>query len=487
MLSEISIRKRLLVGVIGTIFLSWFVVIGLVYKSSHNEIGEIYDASLASYARVLTELMAHEAMEEQLLMERFQQLVDEIGIEAVQQSKVLSGFLAKYQSPDATEDYLSLDLTKSVRGHEYESKKAFLVKALDGQVLLRSSANVPFQTIVDGYQTALIGGERWRLFGLTEPENAIAIMVGENIEVRTELQNEIIINTIWPFLAMLPFIALIILVVINQGLKPLQSVAEKVSKRSPSSLDGLRLDAVPVEVLPIVKELNQLFERIRQALDNERRFTSNAAHELRTPLAVLKTHVQVLQMKANDELQPTISRLLNGIDRATHMVEQLLTLARSEAKELEGVTFVELDLVSLTRSVMTDYANLALEKNITLSFEDNTENSLVNGDKALIESVIRNLVDNAVRYTPVDGSINVSIGKTPDGLQLRIEDTGPGIDPAKKELMFQRFQRGNGNGEQGVGLGLFIVKQIIELHHIEFSIENATPTGGLIVRLGFKQ
>ena len=104
-----------------------------------------------------------------------------------------------------------------------------------------------------------------------------------------------------------------------------------------------------------------------------------------------------------------------------------------------------------------------------------------------MESVIRNLIDNAVRYTPVDGSINVSIGKIPDGLQLRIEDTGPGIDPAKKELMFQRFQRGNGNGEQGVGLGLFIVKQIIELHHIDFSLENATPTGGLIVRLDFKR
>ncbi len=487
MLSEISIRKRLLVGVIGTIFLSWFVVIGLVYKSSHNEIGEIYDASLASYARVLTELMAHEAMEEQLLVEKIQQLVDEIGIESVQKSKVLSGFLAKYQNPDTTEDYLSLDLTKSVRGHEYESKKAFLVKALDGRVLLRSSENVPFQTIVDGYQTTLIAGERWRLFGLTEPENAIAIMVGENIEVRTELQNEIVINTIWPFLALLPFIALIILVVINQGLKPLQSVAQKVSKRSPSSLDGLSLDAVPVEVLPIVKELNHLFERIRQALDNERRFTSNAAHELRTPLAVLKTHVQVLQMKANEELQPTISRLLNGIDRATHMVQQLLTLARSEAKELEGITFVEIDLAALTRSVMNDYANLALERNITLSFEGDIENSLVKGDKALLESVIRNLIDNAVRYTPVAGSISVSIAKRPDGLQLRIEDTGPGIDPAKKELMFQRFQRGNGNGEQGVGLGLFIVKQIIELHHIDFSLENSTSTGGLIVRLGFKQ
>jgi two-component system, OmpR family, sensor histidine kinase QseC len=484
---EISVRKRLLAGVMIAISLIWLAVIGLVFNSSSNEIGEVYDAALASYARVLATLMAHEAIEEREVQQKLEQLVSELGEQTAQKIPVLRDLMEKFQSPSESADYLRLDLTATIQGHHYESKIVYLVKAADGRVLLRSSTQAPFEEATEGYQTVTSGGDRWRIFRLTVPEEAVAVMVAENVDIRSELLRKIVVNGLWPFLIVMPVIALVILGVINKGLQPLQLITQKVSQRSPLSLEPLSNASVPVEILPLVNELNHLFQRIEQTLENERRFTANAAHELRTPLAALKTHTQVLQLNATAGMRPAITQILHGIDRATHMVEQLLTLARAEAKANEGIEFKRLELASLVRGVLMDIAGLALDKEIKLSFDNRTGSAWVKGDEALLQIVIRNLVDNAIRYTPAKGSVKVSLDETAGEIRLGVEDTGPGIDPDKQGLMLQRFQRNDNADQQGVGLGLCIVNQIVGLHHNSLELKNASARGGLVVRLAFKK
>ncbi len=485
MTAEPSIRRRLLVGVMSAILLIWILVIVLVYHASSHEIDEVYDAALASYARVLATLMKHEAEEEQAFNQQFRRLVEELGMETVRRSQVLSALLEKQQATITPEDYLSLDIAKSIPEHPYESKIAFLIKAADGSVLLRSSSDAPLSNDIDGYITRQINGESWRMFGLTDLDDGVTVVVGENIEIRTELQREILANGLWPFLVLLPVIIMAILGAISKGLRPLQTVTARVASRSPTSLTPLSKQGTPVEILPLVEALNDLFTRVQQALDNERRFTANAAHELRTPLAAIKTHAQVLQMNAAPDTQPSINQVIRGIDRASHMVQQLLTLARAEIKVQEGTTFHSLNLVSVTRNVMLDFANLALEKEINLSFDHDVDNVTVQADEALLQIVIQNLLDNAIRYTPAEGTVNVTLKEEQGKAVLTVEDSGPGIEPDKQAQMFQRFQRGEESDQLGVGLGLSIVNQVCQLHGIKLSMERSQALGGLAVTLIF--
>lgn len=483
---EISIRKRLVLGVLGALLVTWLIMIVLVYRSSAHEIAEIYDASLASYARVLATLMAHEAEEERDIEEKLRQVVQELGMVTVKKSRVLSALLSSYNNPGHEEDYLTLEIVKkSQDSHHYESKIGFLIKGEDGRGLLRSSPDLPFAQITNGYHTISSGDERWRVFGLTEHTRAIGVMVGEKLEVRTELQLEILTNLLWPFVFALPVILLLLFGLITKGLRPLQVVAEKVATRSHLSLEPLSTAATPVEIRPLVDEINRLFTRIERALENERRFTANAAHELRTPLAAIKTQVQVLQMDAGAELEPAISRILSGVDRTTHLVEQLLTLARTEARSHKSMEFKPVNLSSLVKTLMRELGSQADDKNIAMSFEDKTNIKTVQGDEALLQILIRNILDNALRYTPVNGQVKVTTEWVDDRFQLSVEDSGPGIPAEQQELLFQRFQRGANNSQNGVGLGLHIVRQITNLHDIEINLDPRPLASGLIFRLIF--
>ena len=485
-MNDTSIRKRLLIGVIGALLITWVIVISLVYRSSKHEIAEVYDASLASYARVLATLMSHEAKEEFVIQQKLKQIVQELGVEMVKSSQTLSEVISKNATPNTTADYLTLEPAKTSHvGHQYESKIAFLIKAADGRVLLRSSTEAPFNKAVNGFQSVNYGNDSWRLFGLTEKKNAITVMVGEKIEVRRELQQDILTNVLWPLVFILPVIALLLFYIISKGLKPLLAVAEKVSRRSPLSLEPISRDATPVEVLPLVDEINHLFKRIEQALENERRFTANAAHELRTPLAAIKTRVQVLQLSASPELETDINNILASVDRTTHLIEQLLTLARAEAKSHSGIEFTVVGLASLARSMLKDMSNQALSKNIDLSFEDKTDNEKIQSDEALLQIIIRNILDNAIKYTPANGSVKVSLKKAAGKLQFSVEDSGQGLLQEQQELMFQRFQRGSNNGENGVGLGLFIVRQTTNLLDIKIKLEPPSSEHGFIFSLIF--
>jgi two-component system sensor histidine kinase QseC len=263
-------------------------------------------------------------------------------------------------------------------------------------------------------------------------------------------------------------------------------VAESVGRRAPGSLKPISTDTVPGEVVPMVEALNGLFQRVHHALENERRFTANAAHELRTPLAALKTQAQAAQLNGDSgKFAPFLEQIIIGVDRATHLLEQLLTLARADAQQSETILQRQADLHSVARNLLAVIGEQALAKKINLSMEGETQPTFVPGDGDALAILLRNLVDNAIRYTPAGGEVTVRILKGADGVSLEVADSGPGIPQAQRDTLFRRFQRGEGVEVNGSGLGLSIVKQIAYLHQAEISLSEGKDGKGLVVTVFF--
>ncbi|MGD2118296.1 MAG: ATP-binding protein [Chromatiales bacterium] len=484
MSSELSIRKRLLLGLTSTIFIAWLLAIGMAYLTTANEVEEVYDASLVQYARVLATLMLHEAQEEAEVREKLLQVVKELGRDTIEQkSPLLSKLIGQYMQPDTSEDYLTYAWEQPQAGHPYESKIAFVIQTDDGRVLLRSSANTPVREYTEGFHILRHAGKRWRFFGMVEPEKNLHIMVGERIEIRSEIQRLILFGGLWPIFVAFPLIAPIVWGVVSKGLKPIQLLTNSIARRSPSSLTPIADNNVPTEVLPLVDALNGLFKRLAQALENERNFTANAAHELRTPLAELKTNVQVLDLNLEHGSQKTIAEILTSIDTASHLLDQLLTLARADAKSRDMIGGEQVDMVGIAQSVLTDSAQSAFDKDIDLAFDSDVETLSLYGDAVLLGVMLRNLLDNAIRYTPRGGTITVALEASGKTRRLSVTDSGPGIATEQRELLFNRFQRGAANHISGSGLGLSIVRQIAYLHGIVVRLADAKQGSGLCVEL----
>lgn len=484
-----TIRKRLLIGLITAVVILWCVVLLFAYRSAQSEVEELFDATLAQQARVLATLLIHEAEEETERMQVLTRLVKELGEEGMQRSPLFRQLVEEYGqegSSDEQEDYLTLLSQEQSPGHRYESKIAFLASFGDDTPMLRSPDGPPFQVNSEGYYDLKGGAEGWRVFGLNLPERGLRVQVGEQMSIRQETVKDILINSLWPMFLSLPILGLIIWASVGKSLRPLDQVAEKVERRDPNSLQPIPTDSVPGEVIPIVDSLNRLFERVQRTLENERRFTANAAHELRTPLAALKTQAQVKQLDDTDgENAGFLNEIVGGVDRTTHLLEQLLTLARADAMQRDIILQRRVDLRSVVTDVLMSITERALEKQIELSLNSPDSSVNIHGDEATLNILVRNLVDNAIRYTPSGGEIQIRLVPEAASAQLVVEDNGPGIPQAKRDELFQRFQRGEGVEEQGSGLGLSIVKQIVELHGAEIALSDTSSGKGLQVKISF--
>jgi two-component system sensor histidine kinase QseC len=234
---------------------------------------------------------------------------------------------------------------------------------------------------------------------------------------------------------------------------------------------------LPIEIKPLVMELNQLFMRLKLAFERNKRFAADAAHELRTPLAALKTHAQVaLKSENNHERQHALLKVVQGVDRSSHVVAQLLTLSRvSQEEDLNDVHAI--DLHKIAAEVIAHLAPLALEKNIDLELTSSSNHPIIQGNDTAIGILIRNIVDNAIRYTPEKGSIKIAISESENKLIFTVIDTGTGIPDELRNRVFERFYRGVAETSTGSGLGLAIVHQIAELHHA--TIHLSTPSNGI--------
>lgn len=300
---------------------------------------------------------------------------------------------------------------------------------------------------------------------------------------RETLIEEIVERMLSPALLGLPFLALWIWLAIHHGLKPLDQVAREIAARDPGRLHPVAPDRAPEEVRPLLDALNSLLGRVERTLANERRFTADAAHELRTPLAALAVQSQVASRAMNpDERQRAIEQLRLGIVRAARLVEQLLTLARLDPAD--GVIRpLPVALDELAQEVCADHGSLALEKHIALELDASPVRLSGNGD--MLRILLRNLVDNALRYTPDGGQVCVRVGEGADGGELSVVDSGPGIPMAERERAFDRFHRLAGQEIEGSGLGLSIVARIAELHGAKVALEDVPDGSGLRVTVRF--
>ena len=285
----------------------------------------------------------------------------------------------------------------------------------------------------------------------------------EAAEAREEIVEALGDALVWPLATALPALALAVWLGVGAGLRPLGALGRELGRRGPQDLAPLDAARTPAEIAPLVDELNRLFARIGEALERERRLTADAAHELRTPLAVLSTQAQVARRASSEAARDeALEALVAGAERAARLVEQMLTLARLESGESAGAA-QPVALRALAREVLAEAAPFAHAKGIELELAEGPAPA-VNGHAGLLGILLRNLVDNAVRYTAPGDAVRVTLSDERAGVRLEVSDNGPGVPPQALGRLGERFHRIEDAGETGSGLGLSIVRRIAELH-----------------------
>lgn len=331
--------------------------------------------------------------------------------------------------------------------------------------------------VVLGFETLDLGGDSWRVYGLQTIDGVIQI--AQPVRVREALARRAALRVAMPLLLLLPLLGGASAWVVRSSLRPLQRIADDVQRRDVHTLAPVVAIPVPQEAAPLIDALNRLLVRLQAAFATQRAFVADAAHELRSPLTAVRLQLQLLD-RAPDEAarHQARSELGAAVDRAIHLVEQLLTLARSEPRAVPD----DLQLLPLEEPValgLTDNHALAAARGIDLSL-DAEPGTVVRGDPEALRVMVRNLVDNAVRYTPVGGRVKVRVRQTDTDVCLEVIDSGPGIPAADRERAFDRFYRRASAPEGGSGLGLAIVRAIAERHGARVALRDADG-GGLHV------
>ena len=332
-----------------------------------------------------------------------------------------------------------------------------------------------------GFADVSVGGAVWRSFSVATPSRVI--QVSQPLVIRRRLAAEAAWRAVLPLLLLAPFMAAAAWWLTALALRPLQRVAADVRRRDEQSLTPLPADGLPDEVAPLVVALNALLQRLGQSLDTQRAFVADAAHELRSPLTALKLQLQLLKRAGSEpERSAAAEALAAGIERAARLVEQLLALARSEPGAA-AAALERLDLSELAREAVADTVPLALARGTQLELHADAP-VLVDGDRAALRVLVRNLADNAVRYAPRGARVELSVSQPEGRPKLQVDDSGPGIPPAERERVFDRFYRRSLGDESGSGLGLAIVRSVAQRHGAEVALEDS-PLGGLRVTLRF--
>jgi len=436
-----SLRARLLVLLLGTVLSGWLATAVFTFFDARHEIGEMLDAHLAQSAGLLLAQVGDEAR--------------------------------------------ALDAAVTGPAHRYE--RAVVFQLWEGGRLRLRSAGAPPTRLSDrseGFDDVAIDGRRWRVFARSDAAGRFLVQVGERYEVREELAGSVAEHLMHPLAIAVPGLALLVWLAVGWGLRPLQRIAREVGARAPDDLAPFAPDDAPREALPLLRALEGLFARVAASIERERRFTADAAHELRTPLAAVKTQAQVaLAARDERERDRALDQVVAGVDRATRLVEQLLVLARLDpgAGVLQRGP-VRLD--GLAGECVAALAPSAAARGIALGL-DAPQAAVVHADATLVGVLLRNLIDNAIRYTPAGGNVEVTVARTADAAWVSVEDDGPGIPAAERERVTERFYRIAGAGEDGSGLGLSIARRIAQLHGAALRLGEGGGGRGLRVEVRF--
>ena len=439
-----SLRGRLLALVLGAVTLTWLVAATLTAWDARHELDELLDGHLAQAAALLV----------------------------VQQTR------AEGDDDDPAVDAPQL--------HRYAPKVAFQVWH-EGRLSMRSSnapatpMHIPGDGFIEGLRTVTLDGQDWRVFATHGAERDVQVYVGEQLSSRSAILRAVLRGLAVTLVLALPLLALAAWWAVQSGTAPLRRLGVLLARRQPQALQPVELPDAPTEVAPLLAALNGLFARIGGLLESERRFTADAAHELRTPIAAIRTQAQVALGEADDTLRAHALRAtLDGCDRATRLVEQLLTLARLESDA--GLLRQPVDLGALVRRVAAELAPRALARGQQLEVIADAPCDVA-GNDTLLAVLVRNLLDNALRYSPPGAPVRLVLQGTDGRVQLRVEDGGPGLADADLARLGERFFRVPGHDAPGSGLGWSIVQRIASAHGVQIEVSRSADLGGLAVDL----
>jgi two-component system, OmpR family, sensor histidine kinase QseC len=449
-----SLQLRLLVLLSVSLTLVWLAVAVWTWVDARHEVDELMDSHLAQAAAIL--------------------VVQPLDLE-----------------DDAVADAPAL--------HKYSARVAFQVFH-EGTLVMRS-ANVgakPLSHAQRGFDTVRHDGESWRVFATRGSEADVQVYVGEQLDSRNDIVWAMLRGMLLPMALALPALAALLWWAVHRALVPLRTLGYTLGQRAPDATHPVEVPDIPTEMQPLVAELNALLTRIERMVESERRFTADAAHELRTPIAAIRAQAQVALGAGEDATQRDVAlhTTLAGCDRAAHLVDQLLTLARLEAQG--AVPLQQVDVSAVAREVLADLAPAALAREQTLSL-DAPQSLPVQADAVLLAVLLRNVVDNALRYSPSGASVAVVAQRQADGVYLTVQDSGPGMADAELARLGERFRRlqsvddsgGAGAGASasasvhasGSGLGWSIVRRLAEVLGVKVRPQRSATLGGLSVEV----
>jgi two-component system OmpR family sensor kinase len=429
-----SIRRELLATLVGAVLIAGLVSALSVYFSARQEVGALFDYQMRQMALAMRE-----------------------------------DVLDRYNVTEAPP-------------HDFDY--AIQISSDDGLHIYYARSRVRLPVITrGGYHRVDTPEGAWRVYAL--PGRGISVQIGQPLRVRTVLAAQSAWRTMAPFLVVLPLLALFVWFAVTRGLKPLETVADAVKTRTPSALNPLPVERLPQEIRPLVLALNDLLSRLSRAIEMQRAFIADAAHELRSPLTALRLQLQLAQ-RAQDHADraAALDALRLGLDRMTHLVEQLLTLARQEPNAAHGRRD-DVDLGALAAELVGLYAPIADEKRIDLGLARRDADVTVRAEREAVKTVLSNLIDNALRYAPAEGRVDVSVLREGSNAVLEVCDTGPGIPPEERERVFDRFYRRGATDAPGSGLGLAIVRSIAERHGASVALQDGPEGRGLTARVRF--
>lgn len=372
---------------------------------------------------------------------------------------------------------------------QYQNQVSFQVWDTQKNILLLKSSNAPDWKLAkndQGFEHASgAKGASWYTYSLANSEKKTLIIIAMRDTFRANITLALFFHDLSILMIVYILIAVSILWSIQYALQPLKDITNALKKRDPSGLYPIDIQTTPEEILPLVQEINRLFERVSETMRREKAFTADAAHELRTPLAALKTQVQVAIREKNDEQrQKILKNIIASGNRCAHVIDQLLTLSRL-APETQ-VTYKDPVLLNeITEQLVAELAPLAIQKNIDIELQSPAKPLSILGNKVSLGILLRNLIANAIIYTPEGGHVNVLLSEQKNQVILQVIDTGPGIPEELYSRIFDRFYRQLGNKAEGSGLGLSIVKEIVEQHHGKIEPKKPKSGIGLEMRVSF--
>ncbi|MFQ2299120.1 ATP-binding protein [Aeromonas dhakensis] len=463
-----SIRRFLLSGILALVSASLAVSALIGYLEASHEMEELFDARLAQSARITNQLLGR----------------------YLEQNGELPANGTVYQeweqsNPEPWQKDKSFNLRGEDReitpfGHEFERNLYFQLLSEQGGILLRSPSapSQPLGALAPGFNSVTKDNHEWRTFTLYNQDAETWLIVAERDDERSELASKMATLTMLPLLITLPFLLGLLWWLISRGLAPLRQLAQAIGERHPANLSPLNLKIRAQELTPLTNEINRLMHALADTIEREKQFTNEAAHELRTPLAVLRIHSEnALAAEDAESRQHSLQKMLLALDRSDRLLRQLLTQARIDNQQ--GLELSELNLNQLLQGTLATLAPIALKKDQQLSLEG-TEQLTVMGQATLLELMFSNLIDNALRYTQAQGEIVVEACQEGHRIRVDIRDNGPGIPTAALSRLCERFFRVNPQQGDGVGLGMAIVSRIAQLHGADLDIHNR-PEGGLEV------